>query len=121
MCPTGQHTFVPVGHMQVPPEQTKPTPHAWPQLPQFATSVSSLTHAVPHGVPEKHVHVPPKQDCAGPQGCGGLQLPQCAGSPFVSMHWLTPFTTHMVPAHVVEHVPAEHTWPLGHWVQLAPQ
>ena len=112
------HSIWPVGHIaapQVPPVQVWPVVHAWPQAPQFATSVMVFVQVPLQAVwPVGHVvvamHAPLTQLC--PALHAVPQAPQFVASVLVSVH-----------------VPAQRVWPvvvqgIGVWqlppVQLSP-
>jgi len=78
--PPPKHTHDPLWHV-VPPE------HFTPQPPQFALSVCSLTHPLPHcvrGGEHEPVQFPPEQTC--PPLHVMPQPPQLLGSEDVSTH-----------------------------------
>jgi hypothetical protein len=92
--PIPMHSVSPAEHEQEPPMQGAPVGHAFPQLPQFAFDVWTLTHAAPPpGPAPSHMVSPVEQPMTHapaehiePPGHRLPQPPQLRGSVCVSVH-----------------------------------
>jgi hypothetical protein len=124
--------------LHVPPEQTWPASHVVPQVPQFAPSVASATHASPPPVvghtdwPVPHVVAHAPSAHCWPAAQAVPQVPQLALSVLPSAQYAGPVpesvSAAMAGAHVssplaqlVAHAPPEQTWPAAHVLPHAPQ
>jgi hypothetical protein len=76
---------MPVEHAQTPAPHCSPPVHAFPQVPQFESSVAVVVHALPQKVcPVGQAHTPATQDF--PPLHTVLQVPQLALSVVVLVH-----------------------------------
>jgi hypothetical protein len=95
---TPLHEVSPVGHAHLPATQLVPTAQVLPHAPQFAPSVCSLTHALPHWerpAPHWAGHCPAEQ--TAPAAHAVPHAPQLAGLELVFVH-----------------TPLQEVWPAGH-------